>query len=51
MERIAIDILGPLPESANGNKYIMVVDDYLSKWTESYTILNQIQNGCTKAGG
>ena len=41
MERIAIDILGPLPESSKGNKYIMVVGDYLSKWTESYAIPNQ----------
>ncbi|XP_046846581.1 uncharacterized protein LOC124440270 [Xenia sp. Carnegie-2017] len=41
LERIAIDILGPLPVSTNGNKYIMVVGDYLSKWTESYAIPNQ----------
>ena len=41
MERIAIDILGPLPESSKGKKYIMVVGDYLSKWTESYAIPNQ----------
>jgi hypothetical protein len=29
-ERMAIDILGPLPRTDNGNKYIMVVGDYLS---------------------
>ena len=41
MERVAIDILGALSESANHNKFIMVVGDYLSKWTESYAIPNQ----------
>lgn len=30
-ERIAVDILGPLPETRRENKYIMVVGDYFSK--------------------
>ena len=37
-ERIAVDIAGPLALSENGNKYIMVVRDYFSKWFEPYTI-------------
>ena len=41
LERVAIDILGPLPETENHNKYIMVVADYFTKWTESYTLPNQ----------
>jgi hypothetical protein len=28
MQRIATDILGELPETENGNKYILVVSDY-----------------------
>ena len=40
-ERIAMDILGPLPETDNHNKYILVVTDYLSKFVESYAITNQ----------
>lgn len=40
-ERIALDILGPLPESYRGNKYILVVSDYFTKWVESYGIPNQ----------
>ena len=28
LERIAIDIVGPLPRTENGNEYIMVVTDY-----------------------
>lgn len=41
MERIAIDILGPLPETPRKNKFILVVSDYFTKWTESYPIPNQ----------
>ena len=41
MERIAIDILGPLPETPRKNKFILVVTDYFTKWTDSYPIPNQ----------
>ena len=41
LERIAIDILGPLPLSNNHNKYIMIVVDYFTKWAEAYAIPNQ----------
>ena len=33
-ERVALDIVGPLPKSSNGNKYALVVVDYFSKWPE-----------------
>ena len=33
-ERIALDILGPLPLSNEGNKYLLVVSDYFTKWPE-----------------
>ena len=32
LERVAIDILGPLPETENGNLYVLVIGDYFSKW-------------------
>ena len=47
MERIAIDILGELPESQRGNKYIVVVGDYFTKWTEALPIPNM--EACTVA--
>ncbi|GFU73201.1 retrovirus-related Pol polyprotein from transposon 412 [Trichonephila clavipes] len=37
-ERIAFDILGPLPRTASGNKYLLVVIDYFTKWPEVYPI-------------
>lgn len=31
-EAISIDYLGPLPETVNGNKYILVVNDYMTRF-------------------
>jgi hypothetical protein len=41
MERVALDILGPLPLSESGNKYILVIMDCFTKWTESIAIPDQ----------
>lgn len=41
MERISMDILGPLPQTKRGNKYILVVADEFTKWTEAYAMCNQ----------
>jgi hypothetical protein len=37
---MAIDILGPLPRNEDGNRYLMVVEDYFTKWTEAIPIPN-----------
>ena len=37
----AMDILGPLPLTPRGNRYVLLVADYFTKWTESYSIPNQ----------
>ncbi|GFY04218.1 retrovirus-related Pol polyprotein from transposon 412 [Trichonephila clavipes] len=37
-ERIAFDILCPLPRSSDGNNNILVVMDYIPKWSEAYIL-------------
>ena len=35
-------ILGPLPDDPDcGNKYVLIIGDYFSRWTEAYAIPNQ----------
>lgn len=41
MERVAVDILGPLPLSSSGNRYALVMSDCFTKWTECVAIPNQ----------
>lgn len=41
MERVAIDIVGPLPVSERGNKYMLVAMDYFTKWPEVFAIPDQ----------
>lgn len=40
-ERVALDIMGPLPGTPGENKYIVVIGDYFSKWTEAFPLPNQ----------
>ena len=41
MELWAMDILGPLPTTARGNQYILVMSDHFTKWVEAVPIANQ----------
>ena len=41
MQMIAVDILGPFPESDKGNTHILVVGDYFTRWMEAFAIPNQ----------
>ena len=41
LERVAMDILGPLPKSDRGNVYVLVIGDYFTKWVEAFALPNQ----------
>ena len=40
-ERVAMDIVGPFPKTERDNKYILVVCDYFTRWTEAFPLPNQ----------
>ena len=40
-ERIAMDVVGPLPESREGNKYILVLSDYTSRYAMTIAMEDQ----------
>ncbi len=39
-ERVGIDIVGPLPKTLKGNRYIVVAIEYLTKWPEARALAN-----------
>lgn len=39
-DRLGMDIVGPLPKTKNGNMYIVVATEYLTKWPEVRAIPN-----------
>ena len=41
MDRIAIDVMGPLPITERDNEYILVIGDYFTRWMEAFPIPNQ----------
>ena len=40
MQLVAVDLLGPFPQSPAGNSYILVTADYFTKWSEAYPLPN-----------
>ena len=38
LERVHIDIMGPLVETQKGNKYILVIVDQFTKWVEAFPL-------------
>ncbi len=40
--RIAMDIFGPLNRTKKGNRYILVVIDYATKWLEAYASITEL---------
>ena len=38
VDRVAMDLVGPLPQTEDGNQGIMVVGDYGTRWMEAYAL-------------
>ena len=48
MDRLATDILGPLPLTPRGNQYILLVTDYFTKWVEFFPVPDQTATTCAE---
>ena len=48
MDRLAVDVLGPLPLSNRGNRYIQVVTCAFSKWVEIKALPSQTAEDCAE---
>ena len=45
-DTLALDYLGPLPETDRGNKYILVITDHFTKYVEVIPVPNQLAEDC-----
>ena len=41
LERVSMDVLGPLPKSDSNNKFVLLICDYFTKWVEAFPMPNQ----------
>ena len=48
LDRIGIDLLGPLPETPRDNKFILALQDYFTKWVEIYAIPDATAETCAE---
>ena len=46
LDRLSMDILGPLPVTSRNNKYILVVTDHFTKWVEVFPVQDQSAITC-----
>ena len=45
-ERLSVDLVGPLPETVNGYKYIMTVQDMFTRFVQAFPIPNKEAETC-----
>ena len=42
LDRLSTDILGPLPETPRGNRYILTATDHFTNWVEIFPVTGNI---------
>ncbi|GFU56146.1 uncharacterized protein TNCV_712081 [Trichonephila clavipes] len=45
-ETLAIDLFGPLPESKDGKRWILIIEDCTTKWVELFALPNATAEEC-----
>ena len=46
--QVGMDFIGPMPETPRGNRYIITLTDYFSKWAEAAALPDKTANGVAK---
>ncbi|GFW12086.1 integrase_H2C2 domain-containing protein [Trichonephila clavipes] len=47
-ETLAIDLFGPLPESKDGKRWILIIEDCTTKWVELFALSNATAKECAR---
>ena len=47
-EVVAVDLFGPLPPTEEGYKWILIVEDVASRWTEVFKLVDATAEACAK---
>ena len=43
-----MDLIGPMPETSRGNKYIITLTDYFSKWADAAPLTDKTALGVSR---
>ena len=46
--QVGMDLIGPLTETPCGNKYVITLTDYFSKWTEATALPDKSADGVAR---
>lgn len=46
--QVGMDLIGPMPETPRGNRYIVTLTDYFSKWAEAAPLADKTALGVAK---
>ncbi|KAL0901404.1 hypothetical protein ABMA27_006676 [Loxostege sticticalis] len=47
-EVVSVDLFGPLPRTAKGNRWILIIEDVSSRWVELFALENATSAECTE---